>query len=439
MPPRTPKTAPTSASFDEASALVATLARTETRREVVDALTAGGTAAPDMALAALRAAMRAHAFPAAAGPIVLRHAVESLDTRTRREGLHVLHGWDYTKQQRPPEIAPVLLVDYCARVGVQAERVPAALGAILEQYCVALAGLLLVRAWDDGDAGARVDQIDALLRGLAGPGASGHPLVTDSGSLLMLAVAYFHPEESAYAELLKRVWTLDQARLLRIAAPCAGVMASHLRWGLRFMYRQDLGAMRTDNEVDYPWSLLSLLTLVREYARPEARPSGSDDGGGGGGLVHENVVAGLLNGLAADPIAFTGKAPAFLAPWGDQHAELRDSLLEHRGTLLEEFAAMQPSAKAFSPLAFACNFVSNAAVAVTTLACMEPTSHPPLSALFERASGGSAAAAEQMARRLMDYASTPERLGAGGAPLITYDPYDGVHHYNAVVRALRAG
>lgn len=438
MPPRSPKTAPAGVSFDEAFALVTALARVETRREIVDTLTRGGAAAPAEALTALRECMRAHSWTPAAGPLSLRRAVESLDGRTRREGLHVLHGWDYTTHKRPPEIAAVLQLDYAARIGIPDHRAPAALAVLLEQYCVALLGLLLVRVWDDVDpaaAGVRVDGIDGLLRELQAPGGSGHPVVGDTGALLMLAVAYFHPEETAYAALLARVCTLDTTHRTRLVAPCAGVMASHLRWGLRFMYRQDLGAMRADNAVDYPWSLTALLTLVRAYAATTSPATAVSAG------ERNALVGGLLNGLAADPIAFTGKAPAFLAPWGAEHAELRDTLMQHRDALLAEFALMAPSAKAFSPLAFSCNFVSNASVAVVTLACSEAMAHPPLNTLFAPAPGGASAGApqERMARRLMEYAGVPERLGAGGAPLIAYDPYDGVHHYNAVVRALKAG
>ena len=45
---------------------------------------------------------------------------------------------------------------------------------------------------------------------------------------------------------------------------------------------------------------------------------------------------------------------------------------------------------------------------------------------------------ETLARALMGYATgDPARLGAHGAPLIVYDPFDGAHHVNVVRRALQ--
>ena len=90
------------------------------RSEILATLRAEGTAGA--ALNALRHAMRAHIFPAPEGPISLRRVVDTLDSRTRREGLHVLHGWDYAAHRRPDDIAPVLLLDYCVRLGIPDDR-----------------------------------------------------------------------------------------------------------------------------------------------------------------------------------------------------------------------------------------------------------------------------------------------------------------------------
>ena len=424
------RSAPPALSYDEAVHAIAALVSPGARAAIIDALTDGGQAAAPDALASLRAAMRAHAFPVEAGTLSVRRVVESLDGRTRRDGLHVMHGWDYAAQRRPHDIAPVLLLDYCARLGIEELRATDMLRVLLEHYCLAVLGLLLVRAWDEGDANRHLDRIDGLLRDLQAPGASGHPVADGSGSLLMLAVAYFHPEEHAYGALLRKVWTLDEAHRLRLALPCAGIMASHLRWGWRFMYRQDLGAMRADNAVDYPWALFALMTLMREYTT--LLPNGD-------AAARATMAAALLNGLACDPELFTNAPPAFLAEYSAEHAELRASLSRHREQLLADFARIEPSARRFSPVGFACNFVSNASVALATIACADGTRYAALDLLFrpevEDNTAGSSRA-EQMARRLMQYAAHPDRLGAGGAPLIVYDPYDGVHHYNAVVRAL---
>jgi hypothetical protein len=431
MPRRKRRTSPAAVTYDDACTQVARFVAADTRRAIVRQLAGDGAASPERARAALRHAMRTHTFETQAGRITLRRVVDVLDAHTRRDGLHVLHGWDFAAQRRPPETAPVLLLDYCERLGIAPHRSDAALGVLLEHYGVAVLGLLLVRAWDDGDPNINLDRLDALLQALQGPPASAHPVVDDVGTLLMLAVAYYHPEETAYDALLRKVWALDEPHRLRLALPCAAVMASHLRWGWRFMYRQDVGAMRTDNVVDYPWSLFALVTLMRAYA--DMRERGVDAAG------RATVTEGLLNGLAADPWIFAGKPPAFLEEYRREFEELRESLRRYRSDLLADFGPLQPSSRAYSPLAFACNFLSNASVAMATLACGADTRHPPLAALFTRGAADSAGSGEAaaLARELMGYAAgDPQRLGAGGAPLIVYDPYDGVHHYNNVVRAL---
>jgi hypothetical protein len=422
--PRPPKAALT---FGDAIDLAAALMRGGARRAVVDALVADG------GLPALRRAMQTHAFPGATGVVSLRRLVDSLDARTRREGLHVLHGWDFKLQRRPDDIAPVLLLDYCARVGVPSDRERQAIAVLLDEYCVAILALLAVRAWDEGDANANLAAIDALIRDVNGPDGSGHCVVDDAGTLLILAVAYYHPEESAYDDLLAKVWTLGPEQSLRVALPGASVLASHLRWGLRFMYRSDVGRMRDDNIVDYPWVLFSLLTIATAIARSvEAGDTPS---------TRAPLVAGLLDGLTADSRAFVGTAPAFLAPLADRHAELRALLLRHRDLLLAEWAAFAPARGVFSPLAVGCNFLSNAAVAAAVGAATAGADYPALNVLMRDPRADSAARTadgEAFARRLMDFSTADAgRLGAGGAPLIVYDPLDGIHHYNDVVRVLR--
>lgn len=376
--------------------------------------------------------MRAHTFATASGAFSLRRVVDSLDARTRKEGLHVIHGWDYSAHRRPADIAPVLLLDYCLRVGVPAERTPALVSTLLDQYWLALLMLFVVRAWDEGDANANFDRVSALLATINGAGGCGHPVVDDAESLLMLAVAYYHPEEHAYDDLLVKVWMLDHAHALRVALPGAAILGSHLRWGLRFMYQNDVGRMRDDNVVDYPWLLFSLVTLMREYARLSAAGAMTSQ--------RERVVEALLDGLSPDPWAFTGKPPAFLATHQTVHDELRTSLMRYRTDLLAEFELIRPTGKSYAPMGLGCNFLSNAAVAIAAIAVTDDERYPSLNALFTRERPGDPhpGSAERLARRLMDYASDPTRLGAGGAPLIVYDPYDSVHYYNTVVRTLSA-
>lgn len=420
--PRSPLT------WDEAAGHVARLIEGGTRREIVDQLVAAGPL--DGAPGRLRECMRAHVFPVAGGTVSLRRSVDVLDARTRRAGLHVLHGWDFNAQRRPPDIAPVLLLDYCVRTGIAPGRVRDALAILLDEYCAALLALLVVRAWDDGDLDATFLRVDGLAAALAGPGGSGHRIVDDAGTILILAVAYYHPEESAYDALLRQVWKLGDAQALTAARPGAAVLASHLRWGFRFMYRQDVGRMRADNVVDYPWVLFSLVTLMRAWIK--SRAAGEPP------ARRAAVAEALVNGLTPDPWAFTGKIPEFLAEYRGEHDELRAALGRYRDDLVSEFAAFQPAAGVYTPLGFACNFLSNAVVASAVLTVQEQFEHPSLNALLagEPSHGGETGVAEPFVRRLMQFSSEPARLGAGGAPLIVYDRYDGAHHFNAVVHAL---
>ena len=421
---------PPAITFDAAAGDLEAVLRGAVRGEILDTLTSD--AGPDGALARLRRAMHAHTFPAAAGEkaVSLRRVVDSLDARTRREGLHVLQGWDYVAHRFPDEIAPVMMLDYCARAGA-ANDDRKSLAILLDQYFLALLSLLAVRAWDDGDANANLDRVTALLRDLGGPNGSGHRFIDDAETLLLLAVSYFHPEERGYDSIRERINTLDPAHQVRCALPCASIMASHLRWGLRFMYRRELGLMRKDNEVDYRWLLGSLLALMRAYARMH-----DDDVRG---AERERVVEGLLNGLSADPWAFIEKAPAFLRGHQVEHDEFRELLGARRAALLQEFESQRPGNSVYSPLAFATNFLSNTAVAMVVVALVDEQTHPSLDSLLatERARSLPAGSVERLARELMAYSmAAADRSGEGAAPLIVVDPYDAVHCFSNVMRVM---
>ena len=69
-----------------------------------------------------------------------------------------------------------------------------------------------------------------------------------------------------------------------------------------------------------------------------------------------------------------------------------------------------------------------------------PNPQPSLNALFTRERAGVALEEPtlRLAERQMEFSSAePERLGAGGAPLIVYDAFDAVHCFNTAIRALR--
>lgn len=401
-------------TVEEGLKLVEELLRGDARKRLLAELVAGADTTGS--LDRLRKAMRSHTLSRE-----LRRVVDALDSRTRREGFHVLEGWDFASHRFAKDIAPVLLVDYCERMGIAPQRLRDAMAVLLDQYLLAILSLLAMRAWDSGDANENLDRVTGALDILQGPNGAGHRFVGDAGTLLMLAVSYFHPEEQGYDLLVDRVASLDRAHRIAVAVPCAAMMGFHLRWGLRFMYRRDVGRMRADNVADYPLLLFALVTLAEEYATPH------------GGREHA-VVEGLLNGLSADPWAFVDTGPAAVATRAAWHATVHHVLQESGASLLDDFAALQPSTRAYSPLSFTCNFPTNASVAMAAIAVQGET-HAPIDALFTR---GTEPAPLRLAERLMEFAtSDSSRLGAGGVPLIAYDPYEGAGAFNTTIRTLR--
>ena len=426
-------------TYDDALSQIAAVLQGNARAEILDAAL-GSDDGDGAALERLRAAMRGHSFPAASGRIELKRLVVTFDALTQNEGLHVLQGWDYVAHAFPDDIAPVLLLDYCARRGIPAHATRQTLAILLDQYFLTVLSLFAVRAWDSGNPNDNLDRVTHVLDTLQGPAGGGHRFVDDAETLLWLAISYYHPDERSYDALLGKVERLDAEHRLRVALPGAALLGSHLRWGLQFMYQRDVGLMRNDNVVDYPWLLFALVTLTREYARlhsAEVR-----------GAERDAIAEAVLHGLSADPWAFTGTPPAFLRGHAAAHTEFRDLLGRHTTDLLADFHRLQPTAKSHSPLAFACNFPANAAVAMVALALGDNSPHPSLNGLFMRKPSDGAAAAlksetagsvAHYARRLMEYSRDPARLDARGAPLIVYDPYDAIHCYNAVVRTVAPG
>lgn len=416
----------------EALDLLEGFVRGPARREAVERFAAAGDG--PAALNACRSAMATHRWPGAGGAQrSLRSLVDALDARTRAEGLHVLFGWDFAAQRRPADIAPALLVDYCARLGVSDERLRTVLATLVDHYCVGVVSVIAVRAWDDGDAESVLGRLDQVVATIEGADGSGRPVVGDVETAILLGVAYFHPEEDGYFALLGRLATLGADRALRFAIPCATVFSSHLRWGMRFMYRSDAGALRADNGMDYPWVLRALLTLATRY------DAVTTAGGASGSRERLRAAEGILGALAPDPWAFTGAPPSALKRFAAEHELARSLLVRHRDALLADFDAVAPTTKRYSPMAFGCNFVSNASVALATLSATDAERYPALNALWSAAGASDAecADAERLAKRLMRYSTEdPSRLGAHGAPLVAYDVRDGVHHTNVVRRVL---
>src|SRR6185437_1697130 len=163
-----------------------------------------------------------------------------------------------------------------------------------------------------------------------------------------------------------------------------------------------------DNVVDYPWLLFSVATLMRAYVDAQ------DDGD------RRRVAEALLNGLSADPWCVTGKAPACLERFSAIHGELRARLDAHRDVLGGDFAARQPIANRYTPLAFLCNFLCNAVVAMVATSLQAGAGRPSLNDLFTAAHDSTVAPPPlEYARMLAQYAGAHSGR-ADGAALIVY-------------------
>lgn len=397
------------------------------RPRILDALTEMDDAR--QSAIALRNAMRSHLFPTDTEPLRLQRIVHSFDTRARRAGLHVLESWDYVAHRFAPEITPVLMLDRCALDAVPAERHRAALAVLLDHYFLSVLGLIVARAWDEGDPNENLDRATALLRLLQEQDSSHCRFVDDVETLLLTAISHYSPDEHAYEVIVRRFDALTGERRQRMARACCAVLGGHLRWGLRFMYRRDVARMRADNVVDYPFVIYGLLQGLRDL---DAAPAAGHDR-----LEHARTVEALLSGLSADPSFATGKAPPWLRTHHAEHAEVRERLLDQRDTLLDHFDAHLPSSHAYSPLGFDVNFLCNTVVAMVATALASDGPNPTLNALFTGLPrrDGAGHDAERHARALMHFAVS-NRV-ASEAPLIVYDPYEAAHAYNLTRAVLR--
>lgn len=425
------KQSDTDITLAEACEVLETTLRGATRGEIVDRALKSGDLRE--AIQHLRSGMRSHVFKTGSRPLALDHIVRKLDSRTRQDGFHVLQAWDHGKHEFTKETIPVLLMERFAAEGIAKDYERAALAIFLDCYFLHVLALLVIRAWDDGDANDTLNRVTRLIRDLQGPNGSGRKFLDDAEMLLHLAISLYHPYEPAYDNLLLKVWTLNEEHRLNLALGGAAILGSHLRWGLQVMYQRDLAKMRDDNVVDYPWLLFSLVTLMREYARMHEA--------GVHGVERERVVEGLLNGLTPDPWAFLGAPPAALSAHRDEYADFCRLLYRHRTDLLEEFQRYTPFGRTYSATAFDFNFLHNAFVAMVAVSLV-PDSTPNLSvnALLTSAyaDGSLAESSAILARALMDYSGArPERLGEHGSRLVVYDPHAAVRSFTTTVRTIR--
>lgn len=385
------------------------------------------------AFRSLRASLGRHSFQTSSRKLVLRNQIRRLDNLTREEGFEVFHTWDHSRHRFCEENAPVLTLDYWARLRTTPRSDRVALSILLDFYFLHVLMLLAVRVWDEEDPDAALDRVTGLLRLLQGPHGSRHRFADDGETLIMLAISQFHPYELAYDRLIEKIWTLSPDHVRRFALVSTAVLGAHLRWGLGAMYGRSTMRMRDDNRADYPWLLFALDTLLGEYARLR--------GEGAGGAERDEVVGGLLNGLTPDPWAFTGTLPEGLADYPEKYARFCELLVRHGPDLLEECRRHLPSAGRFSPMAVHFNFPHNVLMAhlATALEDGAPRSLAVNAVLGGHHGGdGPGSSRGELAAELTAFAASPERLGSNRARLIIHDWRAGRAHCDAALRVIGA-
>jgi hypothetical protein len=400
------------------------------RRDVVDgALSTGSTR---KAVRALRSGMRSHSFKTASHQIALGEFVRKFDRLTREEGLEVLHTWDHGRHIFCKEITPVLILDRHTDLETASRSERVSLAILLDFYFLHLLILCAVRAWDQNDPDAVLDRVTGLLRVLQGPDGSGHQFVDDAETLLMLALAQFHPDDHVYRRFIEKIWTMNRAHLTNFARISTAVLGAHLRWGFGVMYRRDVTRMREDNVGDYPWLLFALETLMQEYARLHDE--------GVQGAEREEVVEGLLNGLTCDPWAFVGKAPDALEDLPELYNSFCELLGQYGEDFVEECKRHRPSAEGFSPLAFHFNFPHNVLTAILMIALAEGSARSlPMNAVLLGSHDGTRTegSPDDFAKTLTAFAgSSPGKLDSHGARLIIYDRHAGYGYCNMVTTTI---
>jgi hypothetical protein len=386
------------------------------------------------ALLRLRACMQSHGWKAGEQRIRFEPIVTKYDTHARQHGFHVLHDWDGTVDKVNEDTIAVDVLNYVFEQRGTEPPDSTSLAILLDYYFLYLLALLSLKVWDDGDADLNLDRLDQLLGYLQSPDGSGHRFVDNAETLILIATSHYELNEQGFATLLERVRTLNRAHQTKIALSHAASLGGHLRFGFEATYGRDLGFMRNDNVVDYPWLCYALATLMREYSRTRDH---------GGVPVDENlVVEGILNGLTPDAKAFTGdRPPASLSVCEADRSEFRDLFHDHRQDLVERFEGHRPSSRTYSPISFFFNFSYNVlkGMVVDSLIWGKArtlTFNDMLTGIPREESAVQSKLT--VASMLMGYARVhPERIRGRLMPVIVYDPQTGHQAFSLTMRRIK--
>lgn len=419
-------------AFEDACELLASALEGTTRQEILT----DAAKSPDLrgALVRLRDGMRANIWKTGARQIALDGIVKTHDTSIRQTGFHVLHDWDGKADRVNDDIIPIDVLNFVLDKRGAEPTDGTVLAILLDYYFVHVLALLSLAVWEQGNADDNLDRLNRLLQDLQGPHGSGQRFADNAGTLILLATSHYELEAHGFGTLLNRVRTLNRSHRMTVALAHAASLGSHLRFGLEATYAADIGAMRQDNVVDYPWLCFALATMMKEYARLQNEDLR--------GAEREALVEALLNGLSPDALAFVGhQPPASLSACAAERSEFCDLFHKHKADLLQEAEAHRPSDQAYSPISFFFNFSHNVlkGTIIDALLWGEPwnlTFNDLLTGIPKEQQKSEAK--EKLARTLMGYArSSPDRIRGRLMPVIVYDPEAGRRAFALTMRRIR--
>jgi hypothetical protein len=406
-------------AFDAACSLIETILTGDARRLLVADL--AGARDFRAALERLRDSMRSHAWKAGTQSIALGRFVKEFDAETRRDGFHVLNDWDGKADRVNEDTIPVDVLNYLIALRGSQPPDTAALAILVDYYFANVLALFSLRIWDEGDADANLDRVQAQLQALQGADGSGQRFADDAETLILIATSHFEIVEVGYERLLARVRRLNRVHQRNIAIGHAVSMGSHLRFGFEATYGRDTVVMRDDNVADYPWLCFALMTVMREYAD----------------APDERSLEALVNGLSSDPRAFLGQPPSSLSSAAADRSAFAELFAAHREALLESFERFRPRDDVYSPLSFFFNFSHNVLKGIVVDALLRGTASKV--SFNDLLTEGGAAEKIELATTLMGYARrNPDRIRGRLMPVIVYDPATGREAFTAAMRKLRS-
>jgi hypothetical protein len=417
--------------FETACTLLDRALRGNTRRQIVSDLSS--TRDFKTALLRLRDSMRSNVWKVGGAEINLGKIVRTFDTLTRADGFHVLHDWDGIADKVNADTIPVDVLHYVLERRGGGPLDPVVLAILLDYHFMHVLALLSVRIWDEGDADANLDRIDALLQLLQGADGSGQQFAADAETLILIGTSHYELQEWGYDNLLVKARTLNARHRVNVAIGHAASMGNHLRFGFEATYARDTVVMRDDNVADYPWLCFSLATVMSEYARIR---EGGDDAG-----QRQVLTEALLNGLSPDARAFVREPPRVAGPFEAERLVFAEQFRRYQPELVEAFERYRPTPQVYSPLSFFFNFSHNVVkgmvidallrgkpwrVTLNDLLTAAPREHAPEDSR------------EALATTLMGYArANPHRIRGRLMPVIVYDPAAGRRAFSIALQKLR--